>query len=210
MTSPSEFSFAALLTYSPRGTSETSKKSRAIRDRVKRADPEALRSATKILRELVDEGEFEDFFDDRLLVPAPRSAPLVDGALWPGERIARAMLSAGIGSRLSPLLERTKAVPKAAFARPGERPTISDHLNTIAASAQEFEFAPRIIVVDDFITKGDVMGACISILSQAIPNSEVSGFALVRTMGLVPNVEALIDPCVGKLSVWPGFVDRRP
>jgi hypothetical protein len=143
-------------------------------------------------------------------VPAPRSAPLVKNALWPGDRIARALLDAGLGAEVEQLLTRTQSVPKAAFAGPSERPTIERHRSTLAVGAVLGE-PPAIIVVDDVITKGTMLYACGQALRQAYPDAKIKGFALLRTMGLVPEVEQIIDPCVGTIGMnrW-GDPNRSP
>lgn len=62
---------------------------------------------------------------------------------------------------------------------------------------------------DDVITQGQMLGACASLLHDAFPNARISAFALLRTMGLVPEVTALIEPCVGSLKVWGSAVSRK-
>jgi hypothetical protein len=40
-------------------------------------------------------------------------------------------------------------------------------------------------------------------LHDAFPNAEIRAFALVRTMGFVPEVTRLFDPCQGEIQ-WNG------
>ena len=50
------------------------------------------------------------------------------------------------------------------------------------------------------MTQGWTLLAAASHLRAAFPETEVRGFALVRAMGLVPEVERIVDPCVGRIS----------
>ena len=59
---------------------------------------------------------------------------------------------------------------------------------------------PRILVVDDFVTKGATLYAAAALVAQALPSSDVHAFALVRTMGLVPEIEDLVGPVEKRLS----------
>ena len=65
-------------------------------------------------------------------------------------------------------------------------------------------------VVDDFITKGNTLLAACSLLKEALPEAEVRAFALVRTMGLVPEVERVVEPCMGTIRVSLDEAFREP
>lgn len=58
-----------------------------------------------------------------MLVPAPRSSPTVENGLYPTKVVCEELRKGGFGSEVRILLERVKAVRKAATAAPGERPT---------------------------------------------------------------------------------------
>jgi adenine/guanine phosphoribosyltransferase-like PRPP-binding protein len=69
----------------------------------------------------------------------------------------------------------------------------------------------KITLVDDVVTKGATLLAAASLLAQAFPEAEIQAFALIRTMGLVPEVERIVDPVVGRIFRTPsGGADRRP
>jgi len=69
----------------------------------------------------------------------------------------------------------------------------------------------EIVLVDDVLTKGTTLLAAASVLQKAFPASTIQAFALIRTMGLVPEVDRILSPCVGLISLQPdGTVDRRP
>ena len=144
------------------------------------------------------------------LVPAPRSAPLVVGALWPSDRICTQLVSQNLARGSLRLLTRTKPVAKAAYASPGNRPSYQDHRNSIRIDL-DLGIGERILVVDDIVTRGDTLFACVTILEEAYPEVDVRGFALVRTMGRVAEIEKIIDPVEGTITETRyGGVDRVP
>jgi hypothetical protein len=203
--------FASLLTYSPRGTSRVSVSSRKVRDFIKSGQRPTLERAIQRVRERWEEAGFEEFLGPGVvLVPVPRSSPLRDtDALWPAERICRSLEASGAGGQIMRCLERTEAVPKSAFAAPRERPSAERHFRTLAVHAR-LPSPERITVVDDVVTKGATLLAAASRLAEAFPDAEVRAFALLRTMGLVEDVERILDPCTGILA-WNGEdVSREP
>lgn len=162
------------------------------------------------LSELAATPPYGPFFgNDVTVVPAPRSAPHVTGGLWPGHVIASSLVRSRLAREVLPLVRRIRAVPKSAFAAPGERPTLETHYNSIEADTQLI--APtRILLVDDVVTRGRTLLACARRLHYSYPEAEIRCFALVRTRGLQPDIERILDPCVGRIF-WDGAdVDREP
>ena len=107
------------------------------------------------------------------------------------------------------LLTRTKPVAKAAYS-PRNRPSYRDHQNSITIDF-DLDIGEQILVVDDIVTRGDTLFACVTMLEDAYPEIEVGGFALVRTMGLIPEIEKIIDPTEGTITGTPfGGVVRVP
>jgi hypothetical protein len=204
----SSVSFASLLTYSPRGTSELSIRSRQVRDAIKSARWDVL---DRCVVRIVERGGLEPFLGpDVILVPAPRSAPIRDaGTLWPAERICTRFVDAGLGRDVSCCLVRTSAVPKSAFAMPGERPTATLHRDTMTVHGSLLP-PDRMTVVDDVVTKGATLLAAVSLLSEAFPDSEIRAFAVLRTMGLTENIESILDPCEGTIRWDAQDAHRNP
>jgi hypothetical protein len=65
-------------------------------------------------------------------------------------------------------------------------------------------------LVDDVVTKGRTMLAAATRVHEAFPSARIDAFAFIRTMGLVEEIEHLIDPCVGEIR-WTGEdAQRRP
>jgi len=207
----SEVEFGTFLVYSPRGKSETSKKSRKNRDNVKQDKPGFLKTAVDRLKDVLSSAGLEEFLGPQVtLVPAPRSAPLVGkDALWPGLRICEELVKCGLGKEILPCLSRTKKVAKSAFAAPGERAGVQEHLESM--EVERLLVAPvAITVVDDFVTKGATLLAAATLVKDAFPSSAVRVFALVRTMGLIPDVERTVEPCKGRIWLEGSEVRREP
>lgn len=149
--------------------------------------------------------------ENSILVPVPGSAPLKQDALSPPQIICNRLLYSGFGAEIEQLLERSEAVPKSAFAKPGERPSINRHYETIRVQPRLVS-PRRIILVDDVITRGRTAYACAWRLSEAFPEAEINVFAVIRTMGLVQDIDRILDPRVGEIHLLAGGqdVDRVP
>ena len=206
----SELAFFSLLVYSPRGETEISKSSRQVRDQIKNADPATLATAVTRLRSLLDKGDLSEFLGpEKVLIPAPRSAPVHGGGLWPAERICATLVDAGLGREVLPCLERATAVPKASFAVPGERPTVEQHMQSMRVRAQLVK-AESLTIVDDFVTKGRMLFASAGLVQAAYPTAQVRAFALIRTLGMVPEIERILEPCTGRIFARDDDVVREP
>jgi pyrimidine operon attenuation protein/uracil phosphoribosyltransferase len=68
----------------------------------------------------------------------------------------------------------------------------------------------RLVVVDDVITKGRTIFAVAGRLHEAFPNADIRAFALVRTLGLLPNVAHFLAPCQGVVRWVYGDARREP
>jgi hypoxanthine phosphoribosyltransferase len=66
----------------------------------------------------------------------------------------------------------------------------------------------RIVLVDDVITKGRTILAAAAKLQQVLPHTDIRAFALVRTMGFLPDVTRFLEPCQGVVR-WAGGDARR-
>jgi hypothetical protein len=153
------------------------------------------------------EGPLSFLGSDVTLVPAPRRAPLLPGSLWPGRRVCEELLRKDLGADILPCLRRAQAVDKSATAAWGQRPNAMSHYDSM--EVQPSLLRPEcIVVVDDVITKGATLIAAISRVQEAFPDADVRGFALVRTIGLQPDITEMVDPCVGVLR-WDGVDVRR-
>jgi len=146
---------------------------------------------------------FAHWFDDAALVPVPRSAPLQRGALWPASQIASEMVARGLGAHVATCLLRTAAVPKSAFCAPGERPGPQRHHDSLATSGALPPGTRRVVLVDDVVTRGASIAGAAMRLRASFHHVEVAAFAAVRTLGLQPEIDAILAPCVGVIR-WDG------
>lgn len=206
----SSVDYAALLVYSPKGESEESAHSRDICYAIKNGRLSILSSVMKYLKECVAAGEFPSFFGpDVTLVPTPRSFLLKPDALWPAKLICEEIVSCGLGAETLPCLKRHTAVQSSASSRRGMRTDVQRHMETMGVEGSLQAPSP-ITIVDDVITKGRTLYAAASLVKEAFPNAEVRAFALIRTMGLVPEIENIRNPCVGRITRYGSDVDRQP
>ncbi|TLY79392.1 MAG: hypothetical protein E6K49_03865 [Gammaproteobacteria bacterium] len=58
------------------------------------------------------------------------------------------------------------------------------------------------------VTKGRTLLAAAARLHEAFPDADVRAFALVRTMGFLPQLDHLLEPCEGVIR-WAGGDARR-
>jgi hypothetical protein len=200
---------AAPFVYSTRGTSQVSKKSRELRDRIKSGDEALFRQIAHHLGKLVSDGLFPGFFGgDISLVPVPGHTPLAPGAISTTLRIARALADCGLGSGVSPLLTRVKPVQKSAFAAPHERPRARDHYDSMAVTSSLL--VPRkIMLIDDVVTRGATLLGAASRIAAELPGAEILGFVLVRAV-TDGEIATIRDPCVGTIELKDGESLRRP
>ncbi len=146
---------------------------------------------------------------DVTLIPAPRRAPIKPGSLWPAERICTEMMKHELGGEMAPCLERKIAVPKSAWAAPGERPNVKTHYDSLAVNPG-LHRPKRVLVVDDVITKGATTLACVARVQDAFPGAVVEAFAVIRTMGLVQDIDRIVDPVRGTVTLRFGDAHREP
>ena len=189
---PSSVPFASLLVYSPRGTSKVSKDSRTVCYDIKQGRPDTVTRAVTRLAEVWEAKGMKDFFGPNvILVPAPKSAPLVQSALWPAHVICREIVKQGLAKAIQPALKRVTRVTKSAGAK--ERPDIHKHMETMKATPWLSDGgAPRVTIVDDVITKGATLYAGCVLIREAMPEADVRLFALVRTMSQGDVAEILL------------------
>jgi hypothetical protein len=199
-----ELRFGSWLVYSPRGESDVSRRSRTVCYQMKNDLGGAIaRLVLRLKTEFSTTSLCELLGPDVTLVPVPRSTPLIDGALWPARRIADELVTQGLGVEVLPIVRRATPVPKSSQASPGERVSLAQHIDSL--SLEPLLANPtRITIVDDVVTKGRMLMATATVLRHVFPSTELRGFALIRTMGLQPDVERILAPCVGAIvrSPW--------
>lgn len=210
-----------------------------MRSRLKEADARWLaRFAVQVWRESVANGHFAAFFaPDVVLVPVPASRPR-ERAPWVGERLAWCLRDLGLADTVWPCLRRRYPVRKSAFAAAGERPSLLEHYASFAVDLAETNpdstaggrqtplpdspargragrspgtrLAPRLVLVDDVVTRGRTLLAAAARLREAFPGSEIRAFALMRTLGRGEVPWRNPDPCEGEVRWRLGDARRTP
>ena len=133
-----------------------------------------------------------------ILVPIPARAPEPHSGPWAAARLARALRDAGLGSAVWTGLRRVEVMRKSATAPCRERPSVPEHYRSLAVEGCLIAPA-RLMLVDDVVTKGRTLLAGAMRLREAFPTAEIRAFALLRTLGRVPDIARLLEPCQGTI-----------
>ena len=212
----SKITFGSFLVYAPRGTSELSNKAKQFVRALKEERPIGVppqSPSAYAARRLADErtnGILEELFEAApLLVPVPRSSLTVEGGIWPAYNIASALVKQGLGATVLPCLQRVRAVPKSAFAASGSRPKPLDHYESIGAVKMVAD-REQLCLVDDVITKGATLLAAASRLQETYPRAKIVAFALVRTLGFVEDIDRIVEPAFGTITLRGDEAAREP
>jgi hypothetical protein len=203
--------FASCYVYSPCGSSATCERSRLLRAMLKSGDTHFIvKYAFRVRQQVVDESPLAGFVGpDHVLVPVPASARSTVGTMTVAEHLATAMTEVGLGGGIWNGLRRVLPVRKSATAPRGSRPTVANHYDSFAIEAPT-ALPPRVVLVDDVITKGRTLLAAAARLHEAFPAAEIRAFAMLRTMGFVQGVDHLLAPCIGEIRWRAGDAHRTP
>jgi hypothetical protein len=195
--------------YAPQGRGAVSVRSKGRVAALKAGKDYAVSHYARRAGQLSREGEFENFFGARVtLVPVCRSSPVVQGGLWVPMLLAQAMQRLGMAREVAPLLKRVSEVPKSAFQKAENRPTVQTHFDSMAAD--RLQPPPSLIVlIDDVVTRGTTVLAAASRIVEAYPSAEVRAFACVRTMS-GQEIEDFEAPCVGWIEPAGRWTHREP
>jgi len=204
----SEADFGSYLVYSPRGQSEVSRRSKRLCLQIKKDQAGLIARVAARLAAGFGESPLDAVLGrDVILVPTPRRSPLVKGALWPAARVADELRRVGLGRSVRPVVMRARAVPKSAFATPGNRPTAQQHLDSLAIETR-MPLRGRVVVIDDVITAGATSLAVASILAATFPATDIKVFAVVRTMSY-GEITAIRAPVCGTITLDASGGTRR-
>lgn len=205
--------FASCYVYSPCGACAMSARSRLLCSMLKSGDAHFIPRYVERVRQQASElSMFTGFFDaSDLLIPIPGSEPRNEGITAVTERLAAALVREGLGSAAWAGLCRVRGVRKSATSSHGNRPTVHEHYDSFAIErAGGMPRAAQIMLIDDVVTKGRTLMAAATRLQEAYPEARIRAFALLRTMGLIPGVTRLLDPCVGQIRWRGGDTHRAP
>ena len=201
------------LVYVPqgRGGGDVGDRSRSFCAAVKQGDETFISRLAANLRLHTERSVVADALgEDVALVPMPRSAPPKNrNSLWPGRLLAQALVECDMGECVLAVLHRKRAVPKSAYAAPGQRPTAMDHLGSFRVSAATIQ-PERIVIVDDVVTSGATMLAAVSAVSDMFPAAAVRGFAFFRTQSR-GKISKFLSPVESTIRLRSnGRTQRRP
>lgn len=144
----SKLEFGSILTYSPRGYSDSERKSKTIMRAIKNDEfvlsPSILASEfiSNIIREKMTTLPFAHFFETNpILVPIPNSSLIRPGTLWVPQRLAYAMHRNGLGKAVKEFLRRVVPLPKSATSLAMNRPKAAQHFGS--RSSEDTIYATR-------------------------------------------------------------------
>jgi len=167
-------------------------------------------AARRVREELAKNAALQTCFGTNTwLVPVPRSAPLVQGGLWPTRRMCDALQKEGIAGGVLPAISRVSAVRKSATAGPGQRPTPEVHYNSLAVAANVNLHVASLTIVDDIVTRGATFIACYARLREVYPQIPIQCFGLIRTMSGV-EVDSILQPVAGIITLRGTHLHREP
>jgi len=205
----SEYQYGTFANYSPRGRGKQSIRSRQICGHVKKGSLPLLES---MISNFVKPecAPLLDLFDNRMLVPIPKSSPKQANVLWPSLIICNQLLHNGYGVEVVEGVQRTTPIQKSAFASAKNRPTVAQQMETLKCTLNLIS-NPNITLIDDVLTQGTTSVACAEIIKSVLPHSDIRIFSVIRTQGLVPDIETLVDPSTGTIKYFKsGKVFREP
>ncbi len=204
--------FGSCYVYSPEGVGKTCEHSRLMRSLLKEADPRFMEKYALRVYQQVGSGAsaLRGFFGrSDILVPVPGCAPDSKDRRWVAAQLANALVNQGLGCITWPGLRRMHAVRKSACALIGSRPSIERHYESFSLAAPLWR-PDSLVLIDDIVTKGRTLMAAAAVLKDRFPDARIRAFALVRTMGQVDGVEALLRPCRGEIRFRNDDAHRNP
>jgi hypothetical protein len=206
-----KIAYASCYVYSPAGAGAVCERSRLLRALLKAGDAHFMvKYALRVHQQTEESSQLHGFFRSTdILVPVPGSAPKSAAGTWVAADLADALVREGVGSLAWRGLHRICAVRKSATSVPGARPSVALHYESFGLERPPI--APvSIVLIDDVVTKGRTLLAAAARLQEAFPEAEIRAFALLRTLGLIPGVQRLLDPCTGEIRWKAGDAHRRP
>jgi phosphoribosylpyrophosphate synthetase len=206
-----KIAYASCYVYSPAGAGAVCERSRRLRSLLKAGDAHFMvKYALRVHQQAEESSRLCGFFRSTdILVPVPGSAPQSAAGTWVAAALADALVREGVGTMAWRGLHRICAVRKSATSAPGARPTVVRHYESFLMERPPIT-PQSVVLIDDVVTKGRTLLAAASRLHEAFPEAQIRAFALLRTMGLVPVVRQLLDPCVGEIRWKAGDAQRRP
>ena len=110
-----------------------------------------------------------------------------------------------------PCLVRATAVRKSATSPPEQRPTPTQHFQSMAVQGN-LGTTEEIVLIDDFVTRGHTMIGAANRLLDVFPSSRIRAFAAMRTVSDSTYFSGIYDPRIGSIEYREDSDDalRRP
>jgi predicted amidophosphoribosyltransferase len=203
--------FASCYVYSPAGNGSLCVQSRLMRELLKEGDARFLkRYAERVYGQMSESPQLLGFLSPAdVLVPVPGCVPRRDRSRYAASKLADALLEQGLGRDTWNGLKRIRRVQKSSIAASSARPSVALHYESFSIDAPPCA-AESLVLVDDVVTKGRTLFAAAERLHEAFPAANIRAFALLRTMGFIPEMRRLLEPCRGRISWKHGDTRRHP
>lgn len=201
---PFEIDFATMLEYATRGKNDVALKSRQIAGNFKAGNVQVIERLIYHIQQLPDEHPITQMFaDNPILVPTPRSAPILEGGLWPTRVLCEHLVNHGLGGLVENFLVRFYRVPKSSsFSSADQRPSCNTHFKSLLV-VPPAAFVKKIILVDDIFTLGRTSCACVRKLHESFPDADIRVFSAMRTRGFVNTLDYIVKPSYNTMIYYP-------
>lgn len=207
-----KITYGSLINYSPKGQSDLSKRSRFTCGAIKSCKPAYIANISESLKREEAKALLDLLNMDRILVPIPRSGLLKEDTIWPSMIIAEELLAHGFGKSIEPILSRQIPIIKSSQQIGADnRPSVQEQIESLLVKEELF-LHNKITLIDDVMTLGRTSYACAQKIHEAYPDSDISLFSVVRTQGIIKDIEAIFDPSIGEISYNEntGKTNRQP
>lgn len=124
---------------------------------------------------------FPTLLANRVVVPVPRCLRTADVSddEWASLRLAIALAQAGAVMRVEKAVIREQTIEKSSDPkRTTPRPTVREHVQSLAVAEGAASLPSRILLVDDVVTRGTTMIACAVALRDAGWRGEITAVAV--------------------------------
>jgi hypothetical protein len=209
-----KISFFSYLAYQPKNSSQSITRDSLISYDVMQAikGNRSLQGQIAIpgfIKKLVESESKCNFLDGSwIAVPVPGSGIQHNGALWVPKEICNELHRRGLVSEVLECLKRVKPLRKSSYATRGSRSDPIIHFESIEV-VKLLPANAKFVIVDDVVTRGSTIAGCAARIVEGQPNSLITAFALIRTMGL-GNFARVVDPIHGIIKATANQSKRDP